>query len=254
MNGIREDRIRAFLRDPERRLIVTEDTASTNTLAKEYARRGAAVGTAVIADRQTAGRGRRGRAFFSPTGGVYLSVVLRPGDAADPLITTRAAAALYRAIRRFGEVPLTVKWVNDLLLDGKKIAGILAESVIAADGTPACTVLGFGVNADAVDFPPELDGIAGSLAGAGYPVDRDRLIAAILDEWDTVAHGQNDPAVLELCRRHSAVLGKPVTVLCGDQSYPAVAEAITDAGHLTVRTPDGQCRDLTGGEVSLRLG
>ena len=106
-------------------LRVVAETDSTNRLAREWAAAGAPEGAAVTADRQTAGRGRRGRAFFSPPGGMYLSVVLRPAAGIDPgWITSCAAVAVARAIERFAEFSVQIKWVNDLLIHGKKVCGI----------------------------------------------------------------------------------------------------------------------------------
>lgn len=234
-------------------LVVLPQTESTNTVARRLAEEGAPEGTAVTADRQSAGRGRRGRQFHSPAGGVYLSFILRSSDAARvATVTARAAVAVARAIERLCDAAVTVKWVNDLLINGRKVCGILTEATMEPGAeTPRYMILGIGVNVEPVDFPPEVAKVATSLAQEGYAVDRAALIAAILEEWERLENSGN--AYLAEYRRRSAVLGRAVTVICGETHYDAVAEAITDEGHLTVRLPDGKVQELSSGEVSIRL-
>ena len=237
-----------------RELIAEKQLASTNTRAKELAATGAPEGTAVIADAQSAGRGRRGRTFYSPVGGVYLSVILRPTAPVDAgLITSCAAVAAARAIRRLCPLDVRIKWVNDLLIGGKKVCGILAESSMAPDGTVDAIVLGIGINVAATPLPEELKHLVTSLEAEGFPVDRNRLIAALLEEWEAAYATAATGDFLAESRRLSAVLGNPVTVVRGEDSFPAVAEEITDRGHLVVRTEAGERITLTSGEVSIRL-
>lgn len=236
-------------------LRVVEETDSTNRLAREWAAAGAPEGAAVAADRQTAGRGRRGRAFFSPPGGVYLSVVLRPAADADPgRITSCAAVAVARAIERFAAVSVQIKWVNDLLVHGRKLCGILTEGELdPSTGALRYGVLGIGINVGAAVFPPPLAEIATSLANEGCTVERERLIAAVLEELEDAYARMGDGAFLEESRRRSAVLGRPVTVLRGEERFEAMAEAIDEQGRLIVRMDDGCLQILHSGEVSLRL-
>lgn len=236
-------------------LRVVAETDSTNRLAREWAAAGAPEGAAVTADRQTAGRGRRGRAFFSPPGGMYLSVVLRPAAGINPgWITSCAAVAVARAIERFAELSVQIKWVNDLLIHGKKVCGILTEGELdPITGALRYAVLGIGVNGGAAEFPPALREIATSLANEGCPVERERLIAAVLEEWESAYAHMADGAFLEESRRRSAVLGRSVTVLRGEERFGAVAQAIDSQGHLVVRTADGRALTLHSGEVSLKL-
>ena len=231
------------------------ETDSTNRLAREWAAAGAPEGAAVVADRQTAGRGRRGRAFFSPPGGIDLSVVLRPTAGMDPgRITSCAAVAAARAIERFAAFPVQIKWVNDLLVHGRKVCGILTEGELdPATGALRYGVLGIGINVGMAVFPPPLAEIATSLANEGCSVERERLIAAVLEELESAYARMGDGSFLEESRRRSAVLGRPVTVLRGDERFEAVAEAIDEQGHLVVRTADGRLLTLHSGEVSLRL-
>ena len=154
---------------------------STNNYAKRLILDGAAPGTAILAESQTAGRGRRGRSFYSPAGsGLYISVILRPKiDAVDDiqLLSAAAAVAVCRAIDRLKpDSGAQIKWVNDIFIGGKKVCGILSEAVSAGDRI-AGTVVGIGVNCTTDAFPPELRDIACSLGG---DISRNALAAGII--------------------------------------------------------------------------
>lgn len=234
----------------ERGLILGDCTASTNTQVRDMALHGADEGVTVIVDRQTGGRGRLGRTFHSPEGGLYLSTLLRPTDPDPGQITCRAAVAAARAIESLCDAKIDVKWVNDLYLNGRKVAGILAEGVLTPDGALSAVVLGIGINVGATEFPADLTAIATSLGNEGFTLTREDLAAAFLNELtDALA----DPAAMAEYRRRNLVLGRQVTVVQGNGTYPATAEAITDDGYLRVRTADGALRELSSGEVSLRL-
>ena len=233
-------------------LVVEPLLPSTNTAARTLAQGGAAEGTVVIAAAQSAGRGRRGRDFFSPVGGVYMSIVLRPPTTlAAGDITACAAIAAARAIERLCDATVGVKWVNDLYIHDRKVCGILTEGACAADGTLAYAILGIGINVASTAFP---DGIpATSPANEGYTVDRTALIAAVLEEWERLYTAYDPAAVLAESRRRSVVLGHEVTVRQGDATYPATALDITEQGHLLVRTSAGDTITLSSGEVSILL-
>lgn len=232
-------------------LILGDCVDSTNSKVKEMALRGAAEGVTMIADTQTGGRGRRGRTFASPDGGLYLSTLLRPAAQTDPgVITCRAAVAAARAIESLCDLHIDIKWVNDLYLNGRKVAGILAEGVLSPDGTPTAVVLGIGINVEGT-LPAELDGIATTLAAHGATLSREDLAAAFLNQWEQACAADHAEMMAEY-RRRNLVLGRQVTVVQGSETYPAIALAITDNGHLQVSAPDGE-RILSSGEVSLRL-
>ncbi len=224
---------------------VVEEIPSTNTALKGMP--DAPVGTTLLADRQSGGRGRLGRSFHSPEGGLYLSTLL----AADtPQPTCRAAVAAARAIERLCGAKIDIKWVNDLYLNGRKVAGILAEGVLRPDGTLAAVVLGIGINVGAMEFPADLQSIATSLANEGYTLTREDLAAAFLNELTTAL---TDPTAMDEYRRRNLVLGRQVTVVQGGEIYPATAIAITDEGYLTVRDANGNNHTLSSGEVSVKL-
>lgn len=251
---VTESAIRACLHTAAvgRRLEVTPRLDSTNARCRELAKAGAPEGTVVVAQRQSAGRGTRGRHFFSPPGGVYLSILLRPGETVNPgHITCRAAVATARAIRRTCGAPVGIKWVNDLLLYGRKVCGILAEGEPDGRGGLRFCVLGIGVNVAATAFPPELAERATSLGNEGFAVERPVLIAAILEEWERATAAPLTD-VMAAYRRLSLVPGRAVTVRRGDETFAAVAQEITDDGHLLVRTPAGERMELHSGEVQIR--
>ncbi len=233
-----------------------EECGSTNTLLKERA--GALPeGFVLIARRQSAGRGRLGRTFFSPDAtGLYLSVLLRPAlsPTGAALLTPAAAVAAARAVDRCFGVETGIKWVNDLYLHGKKICGILAESSYGGGTSPAYTVLGAGFNMAPPEggFPSEIAEVAGAITEKAAPGDRERLAGAFLRELYGLYTALPDtPFYEEYCYRNF-IPGRDVTVLTPDGSYPARAEAILPDFSLSVRLPDGARRALAAGEVSLR--
>lgn len=239
------DRIVSQLNSPYT-VTVAAEISSTNTALKEMAAAGAPLGTTLIAARQTGGRGRLGRQFHSPEGGLYLSTLVSPVDA----VTCRAAVAAARAIESLCAASIDVKWVNDLYVNGRKVAGILAEGVFAPDGTLAAVVLGIGINVGETAFPADLQSIATSLGNEGYCLAREDVAVAFLNALPTAL---TDSAAMAEYRRRNLVVGRQVTVWQGNITYTATAEFITDDGHLTVRTADGQVHTLSSGEVSVRL-
>lgn len=234
---------------------------STNTYLKREAMSGAPDGLCAVANEQTAGRGRVGRSFLSaPDCGVYLSVLVRPNCAAAECatLTSHAAVAVCRAIRKVSGAQPGIKWTNDILLGGRKICGILTElSLEGESGAVDSVVIGIGINANngPESFPSELRAIAGSIRSfTGVSVDRSALAAAVITELDEMLEQwKRDPRVyLEAYRGLCLTTGKEVRVLRGDQERIGFAVAIMDDFALMVRYPDGTSEALTGGEVSVR--
>ena len=232
-----------------------EEIGSTNGELKRLAFLGAPSGTVLIADRQTAGRGRLGRAFFSPAGGgVYMSVLLRPVTLSDAgLITTFAAVAVARVLRAHG-VDTGIKWVNDIVSGGKKVCGILVEGGVY-DGQPFA-VVGIGVNCKDTAFPSELADIATSVASltgvAPEPATLADEILEALAEID-LANPRDPAALMDEYRSYSVTLGRAVRVYPhADEPYDGTAETINDDGTLAVRRTDGTLVTVSSGEVSIR--
>ena len=227
-------------------VMVVAESPSTNTALKERAAQDASIGTTLIAARQTGGRGRLGRQFHSPEGGLYLSTLIAPTDTA----TCCAAVAAARAIESLCDATIDIKWVNDLYLNGRKVAGILAEGVLSPDGALTAVVLGIGINVGEMTFPDELQSIATSLGNEGFAVTREDLAAAFLNELEMALR---DVTAMDEYRRRNLVVGREVTVLRVSDTYTAIVEAITDEGHLVVTDENKNTHTLSSGEVSVRL-
>lgn len=227
-----------------------ESLPSTNRTAARAAREGAEELYTVVAGSQTAGRGRMERSFFSPEGGTYFSTVLRPSFGFEHFgeITPVAAVAVHRAILNVTGTLTEIKWVNDLLLDGKKVCGILAESGVDVSGK-LFVVLGIGINTATVDFPPELREIAGCVP-CSDPV---RLIGAILGELSQYERDIRENLWHEYYTQHCGCLGHIVEVIKQGNIRPAYAHEIMTDGGLRVEYENGDTEVLRGGEISLRL-
>ena len=238
------------------RLEVVAETDSTNTRLKERARQGEAEGLVLVAGCQTAGRGRQGRKFVSPAGsGVYISLLLRPGQPMDLCTDFTAAAAVCtaRAVERACGLRPDIKWVNDLMAGGKKLCGILTEGILDPDG--AAVVVGIGVNvAPLQNAGPELAAIATSLQEAsGKTVPRSLLAALILSEFDRwyADPAGSRPAMVEEYRRRMFLTGRQVTLSTDPQQQPHTVVGVDDQFHLLVRSPGGSLLTLQSGEVSV---
>ena len=234
---------------------------STNTYAKQLAAQGAPEGTAVLADCQTAGRGRMGRSFHSPENqGIYLSLILRPHCAPRELLhlTCAVAVAACNAVEQVCGIRPGVKWINDLIYRDRKLAGILTElSLDPVSGLVDYAVVGIGINCNGTqeDFPPELQSIVCTLAQiTGSPIDRDALINALLDrlfQMNNTLLSHRD-TIMEQYRRDCSTVGADILVLREEERRDAKALSVENDGGLTVQYPDGTIETLHSGEVSVR--
>jgi BirA family biotin operon repressor/biotin-[acetyl-CoA-carboxylase] ligase len=236
-----------------------EEVTSTSDLAKALAEEGAEHGEVVIAEAQTAGRGRRGRSWASPSGrNLYFSVVLRPdlSPARAPEVTLVASVALCDALRQAG-VQAGIKWPNDLLASGRKIAGILTELAADPDRVQWIVVgAGINVNARREDFPEELrDQATSVLIERGQAAPRALLAAACftaLEEWIDRHAEEGFGVVREAWRERSVTLGREVSVRAEGREVVGVAEDLDETGALLVRGPSGVERILAGDVTLLR--
>lgn len=229
---------------------------STNTWLMEHA--DLPEGTVVIADGQSAGRGRNGRAFHSPAGcGIYLSVLLKPDSrmAVSLLVTAAAAAACAQAAEEIYGVSCQIKWLNDVLCGGRKIAGILCEGRLrAGSDVPSALVVGIGINVHAFERPAEIADIAGSLEEfAGERKPRRILAARFLNCFLQYYEKLERRTFLPFYRAHSAVIGKRVTVIGSREAYRADVLGIDRDCRLEVRRDSGETVYLSSGEISIRL-
>ena len=256
-----EEGIRRHLRHQELKLQVYKTISSTNTVLKSLAAEGAPAGLALVAGEQTAGRGRMGRSFYSPAdSGLYLSLLLRPDMSAVEAtrLTACAAVAVAETIEALSGKQAQIKWVNDILVDSRKVCGILTEaSVDCENGMMRHVIIGIGVNTHVpkADFPEELKSIAGAAFGAeNIPELRCRLAAGILDRLAEYTKAPGDPAVFEGYKRRSYVLGKAVNILSpGKDPVPAEVLDLLEDYSLLVRLPDGGTAKFNSGEVSVRV-
>lgn len=248
-----------------REVLCFETLDSTNNECRRRAAQGDALapdGLAVLAGEQTAGKGRRGRSFQSLRGkGLYLSVLLRPSQDVPPeevtQLTAWAAVAVCRAVERVSGLSCAIKWTNDILLEGKKVCGILSELGLDDDGRCDYAVVGIGVNIAQTgeDFGPELAGAATSLGQhMAAPPRRGELAAALLEEldalWRVFPAGKRE--YLDEYRARCATVGQPVRVIAPDRTYEARALAVNEDFSLRVALPDGREERIFTGEVSVR--
>ncbi|MBQ7341116.1 MAG: biotin--[Oscillospiraceae bacterium] len=226
---------------------------STNTRAKEMASAGSPHGTVLMADTQTGGRGRMGRSFLSPAGtGIYLSVILRPRCTAQELmhLTCAVGVAVCDAIESVCKVRPGIKWINDLILNGKKLGGILTELSLDSAGKVDYAVVGIGTNVSST--PDGVEEIATSLWESGCLIDRNTLIAAILVQLEQMSESLTDHSVMEQYRKDCLTIGQEVCVIRPEGVLYGKALDIDAQGGLLVRYSDGKLQTVSSGEVSVR--
>lgn len=243
----------------EARVEALDEVSSTNDRCSALAAEGAPEGTLVVAARQTKGRGRLGRSWASPDGGLYLSILLRPDEAMLRRlpVTLLAGLAVAEAADRFlAGVKADLKWPNDVHVKGKKLAGVLGE--MTKDARGPLLVLGLGVNVGgaASDLPAEVRELATTLAAHGATATREEVLGAVLerfcDHYKAVRRG-GGVTILSSASARMPLLGKPVRVRLADRVIDGVAAGLSATGGLVVeeRGPDGFVRRDTvlAGEV-----
>ncbi len=261
-NVLTQELVAAHL-DPERAktVLVLPEIDSTNKYLKKLADEGAPDGQIVIADCQTRGRGRMGREFYSPKNkGIYFSMLMRPDILPEQAfnVTPCAAVATARAIEKTAGVSPAIKWVNDLLLGGKKIVGILTEMTLEAEtGRVGSIICGIGINVleEEEDFSEELRGIAGSIKTAsGIECSRAALAAALIEEMDVLREGwlSDRASFLDAYRSRCATRGPIVIHDLVGHKKTADALGIGDDFSLRVRYENGTEEYVRSGEVSIR--
>jgi BirA family biotin operon repressor/biotin-[acetyl-CoA-carboxylase] ligase len=242
-----------------RSIQVFQETSSTNDVVEKLARDGVAEGVVVFAESQTRGRGRLGRKWLSPSGkGLWFSVLLRPDLRPQEAtrVTVAAATALARAIHQYSEIEPAIKWPNDILLGGKKVAGVLTELTAEIDRI-RYIVLGIGLNVNFTggDWPPDLRRLATSLRiETGQPVRRAELAACVLREldrdYDRVC-ADDFGSIADEWAAQCATLGQRISIRTGERLITGRAEALDDCGALLLRTDHGHLERIVGGDVTL---
>lgn len=243
-----------------RNVFYYDTIGSTNTKAKELAANGVPEGTVVISEEQTSGRGRLGRAWISPKyKGVWMSIVLRPDI--DPMnvakITQVGAAAVYNAIKSLG-IDTSIKWPNDIILNHKKVCGILTE-MNAEINKINYVIMGIGINVnlDKEDILDDINSVATSLKiESNNSIDRKKLVSSLLNNFEALYEDFLDnpkmKKTIDICKVHSAIIGKEIRVIKRDSTLNAKAIDINEDGKLVVQYKDGSKEALFSGEVSVR--
>lgn len=244
-----------------RRILVYPAVASTNTVASELGEGGEPEGAVVVAETQTAGRGRMGRPWVSPPNkGLWTSILLRPpvSPSEASLLSQLAAVSLAEAVAEVDPAVVPrIKWPNDLLLGDRKAAGILVEVKTEGERVHYAVVgIGVNINQTLADFPEALQRSATSLSlASGKPVSRLQVARALyrhLDVWYLRFLEEGSEAPLHRLMALSGTVGKWVQVETGREEFEAFAEAINRDGSLRVRLPSGEIRDLSSADVSIR--
>ena len=242
-----------------KKIFYYEQIDSTNTQASRLALEGAKHGTVVVADCQTAGKGRRGRSWESPKGeNIYMSFLLRPRFQAEkaPMLTLVMAYSVVKAMQKHGVTDAGIKWPNDIVLSGEKVCGILTEMSMK-DSRIDHVVVGVGVNVNNQNFPTELCGKATSLfMEGGKVVDRKQLYQDIIDMfqhfYEAFEREQDLSFIQEEYNRLLVNCQREVRVLEPGNEYLAYALGINHKGELRVRTETGEEKTVFAGEVSVR--
>ena len=242
-----------------KKIIYYKQLDSTNTEIARLAAQGAVHGTVVVADAQSAGKGRRGREWESPAGeNIYMSILLRPNCVPDraPMLTLVMAYSVAKVLRQLGFSDVQIKWPNDLVHSGKKICGILTEMQLKGSEIDY-VVVGVGINVNTSKFPEELKDTATSLyLERGRIFDREAMVESVVEHFDKEYRQflkQQDLSFLrEAYNRMLVNVGREVRVLEPGNEYIAYAQGINSEGELLVRTREGEEKCIYAGEVSVR--
>ena len=254
--------INIFLKEENKGLDIEvyKELDSTNVYAKQLAVQGALHGTVVLAEEQTAGRGRRGRSFYSPgSTGIYMSIILRPNMEANEaiLITTATSVAVAKAIETVTRIKTGIKWVNDIYIDEKKVAGILTEAVTDFEsGKIECVIVGIGINFSTPknSYPDEIKEIATSLyENKPNDITRNQLVAEIINQVLASFKNLQSKEFIEDYKEKSIVIGRDIYILSNNSKTKAKAIDIDEQGGLIVLTEDGIVKTLNSGEISIRF-
>ena len=242
-----------FTRVVGKRILFFQEISSTMDEAARQAQAGADEGLVVVAEVQAAGRGRQGRNWVSSPGNLYFSVLFRPAMPVLPMIGILAGVAIVRSVRACTGLDPRIKWPNDIILQGKKVAGVLVETAVQGDQVDHA-ILGIGINVDLdLDFLGDIRDFTTNLNLAlGSPISREDLLRQLLHDLDALYHQATQGVpVLPEWRPLLDTLGQRVQTYGRADTLTGVAEDIDDLGNLILRLDDGPLVTLTAGDVSL---
>lgn len=239
-----------------KKVISFETIDSTNNYAKQIATN-ENEGTTIVSEEQTSGRGRLGRHWHSKSHeGIWMSIILKPNIVPykAPFITLIAGASIAKALNTLG-VNTKIKWPNDVIVNGKKICGILTE-LSAEIERINYVVLGIGINVKTMEFSSEIENIATSLYKEGYNLSRVDVVKAIIKEFETLyfdyIHKNSKLETLKVCRNYSAIIGKKIYIIQGEDRELVKCIDINEDGNLIVEKDNGFIKEIVSGEVSIR--
>ncbi len=247
-----KEEISKLLGHPIDDIIILPEVDSTNNYIKEHINK---LGdkTIVLAKKQTAGRGRRGRSFLSPAGGLYLSILLKPEKLSfeSSVPTVASAVTVSRALKKVCSIESEIKWVNDIYISQKKLCGILCES----SNTDGYLIIGIGMNilTPPGGFPEEIADIACSLSQFTDKLDLSCLIAEIYNSIMDFSPEFHPSDFIGEYKKRSCVIGKDIVIIQNDKTIPARALNITDNAGLLVEHLDKKQEILFYGDISIRI-
>jgi len=235
-----------------RALYYLEETTSTQDVARDLAEKGASDGTAVIAGTQKSGRGRLGRSWFSPEGGLAVSIVLRPSFDSIRLLPAITSVAVFRTLEKLG-VKAAIKWPNDMLIKGKKVCGILIENCL--DGSRlkySIPGIGINVNFDTTRYP-EIADISTSLSaqlGRNIPIGEVAVI--LFGELEALYLERSDPGyIIGEWVQNMETIGRRISVSTGNTIIEGTAESVNGSGNLVMQLDDGSLKEIIAGDVTI---
>lgn len=243
-----------------RKIYFYQEVTSTNDIAREIAKSGCSEGTIVVSEVQTAGRGRLARQWFCPEGkGLLMSMVVRPQIPAQnvPQLSLLAGVVIAETIKKVTRCQAGLKWPNDVLINGKKVCGILAESSISAKGTLDYVIIGIGINLnmDKTDLPAECHDTSTSIKmEIGKGVSRLAVLRQFIITWEEnyrIFLQEESNYLFEKWINNNVTLGRTVTIARESETTSGLAVGISGKGGLLVKLPDGDLEEYLAGDVSL---
>ena len=258
-NFLNEKELNALLNDPNITFKVYDSLISTNKTAKELAENGAKEGTVIVAKKQTGGRGRLGRSFYSPEGtGLYFSIILRPdfSPKQNLLITPAAAVAVSTVIEALTDTKAQIKWVNDIFINGKKVCGILSEAKLNAKGTTEYVILGIGINLTTPKggFPKDIELVAGALFNAPQNGTANEIMVKTVTTFLNLYQSLTDDKIYTEYEKRLMLKKAEVNYTENGEVKCGTVLGIDRSFNLIINKADGKEFHLSSGEVTIGSG
>ncbi|MFA5604352.1 MAG: biotin--[acetyl-CoA-carboxylase] ligase [Dehalococcoidales bacterium] len=236
-----------------KRIVIYPQLESTMEIAKIAASKGVPEGTVIVAEEQTSGKGRLDRIWISPKGCISLSIILYPDIKHLPSLVMVASVAIIRTIKKITGIKATIKWPNDILINSKKVGGILIEGTIQHINV-GYAVIGVGLNVDFnIKDYPEIEDIATTLSDEkGKYISRIDIIRTFLVEFEKLYLLADDTSIVyREWRENMDTIGKKISAKSGNDVYEGIVENVAEDGSLIIKTPDGETINFTAGDVTL---